>query len=1693
MKSFAVKSTVAIVAMALSTSWAITNDRKLYVQGDSEYAFVPENVRVLMNSQVTEPNPEEAYFFAGTRNRTGNPVRIIWYGNPDDLDGLIPQIGAKNKGYIYGSLEVNAQESYRIIEEIPLPQDAVLTEWKDYRSSIATDGEANGIDAYGWTAQPNHNDVEINLRTIENSGLVEGRAILNAGKGTHRSIILSNASANGVSIYGDTDYGTYIDNGTGDAVAVDAMVGGSRSAVSMRTSALRMLADANMSVTPDNIHLAGLEKNTDLYGKSVVIALERLDNQGLIQGQLHANGHQDSVAAKDTPSQDYATVSWSSGNGVSLRAKAMTKDKRTYAYEEQNKAMLNAVHNDGVISGVARLTAGATVTTPGTNYTRSYDSGNAISVAAHTLRFAKHRTASELGTVNNTGRLMGELSQQSANNSVDVIHVYSQSQAYGGGNGINVYLEMVQQALGTLNEQGERADDAVVLKIGDIDNIGVISGQADIRAGNGYGDIRAIAYGSGNGISAFLQAGAAQTYSASMGNIDNKGIISGSLVTKAGIGGNEHIESPELAFLLITNDTWSKLQRPNQVPDAPQNVRTCSSDGCREVNAISDIKGSGNGISLFTGRHNGDTASLGHINNSGVISGYAKMYHGYSNGSYARIDYLASGVGIAFDQKMKSDIINTGIISGNHAALLAKSKIDDAYSVNEPKYLSGYEGQIQNYGLMAGTMIAGNYDGTRTGTEAKQDTYLYFNADEDPVQNKGTLVYFAPKVPDRYELATAKYNRKQIDTVRTELDKNFEKSTDVMLKIDIKTVKGVRKRVKNFGITMRASYARSVEKVEQYYGGVTTGLSIDQRLDFFYKIYDALNNHNESSSQFRIADLSWLTKAQGHFALEKNARDFLGYKNKLMNRRKDFDAYLKSLGDITLGAGFQKLVDLYHDFVNSEISIMNHQLNTVNKLLTERYGAPEKPELKDEHLIRVVKSDNSRYGAIQSVVVAENSTIEWNGEQYQILNAPKDNSGLDSSYTAMDSHIENHIINGVGLSNAALVANQDLSLNKTTVNGLVNALGIRNNTKVTLNESTLNANGFEVLAMSQEGEKLAFLPYAVLGDESPNTLILEHHAIINGDIDFKEGDDQLLIADDTVRLNARLVNFGEGRDTLVLGKDRVSATLDQPIKVSTPLASLERIVVNTPAVIQEVAALEPVDEMVLNDALVYQGNYAMREGQTIVLTVHAKDDYGSLLVENGHLDISKGKLFIDAENFTDGALKETLNHIVSVQRMAEQQSEALVTEQRFYIKGKFAQVSDNSALYDFTLHYDDAWVNMEDLVDESIGSSRAEGDAPSPATTLSTAIHAVATKTESIVDMLNPDNSTITEVATILDEVLDEKGDSELADSFTKLSSSEQVNQAILNMVAWLSPNTAIILHSLSKEISEVNDHLGIGLLRTPEASPEKSLWFKPMASWQQQSSHGLPGYKAQHYGFVLGADILQRERATLGLLTAYMDSKVTGLDEARHEENKLNTWQLGVYGQAYMSDQVLMSAQLGYARSSIKGKRDIAFASEKAQAKYHADVWYASLATAYQMKINDQWQFKPYVKMDYQKTKVAGYQETGSVYSLRFAKNHYDTWTTELGMWSEYRPLDTLRFNAVLGVGVDLKDTQNTVQASYTVAPDKTFDIHAVKRGRIQGKFGLGVQYHLGKAAELGVQYQTRMRQHYIDHQAQLKLNVKF
>ena len=384
-------------------------------------------------------------------------------------------------------------------------------------------------------------------------------------------------------------------------------------------------------------------KNTDksdMYGKNLKTAVARVHNSGSVSGNITARAQQlKRPLNKNSYTPQFYDISLiTSGDGVSMANYIETPDKYTYSQEKQNHVHLGSLDNSGNMRDQATLEGGTHT------YTASKGSGNGVSLFASTGRFAKNATRVALDNVNNDGHISGQIRQISGNNSgYNSSHMMSGSEAHGSGNGISLYSD-------TFNAQIPRVE----TRLGKIDNHGSIRGDAYLKAGDGSGDLSVNARASGNGISVYQATGNASL--TALGSVNNEGIIQGHIETRAGTvyssAQRGQTIPEERARLVVSDDkTIADYYKPNPTPEKPAAAGNDNYGTFANFRADSDVRASGNGISVQyasgVGADMNSGASLGDITNGGVISGYAENYHGYARG-YGRVNTLNSGADLTY-------------------------------------------------------------------------------------------------------------------------------------------------------------------------------------------------------------------------------------------------------------------------------------------------------------------------------------------------------------------------------------------------------------------------------------------------------------------------------------------------------------------------------------------------------------------------------------------------------------------------------------------------------------------------------------------------------------------------------------------------------------------------------------------------------------------------------------------------------------------------------------------------------------------------------------------------------------------------------------------------------------------------------------------------------------------------------------
>ena len=247
-------------------------------------------------------------------------------------------------------------------------------------------------------------------------------------------------------------------------------------------------------------------------------------------------------------------------------------------------------------------------------------------------------------------------------------------------------------------------------KMGNIENTGVISGSGIYNGSTncyGYGiynnssaeikDITNTGLISGYGTGTRVVYGYGIYNSAEMGNIENKGIISGTGIDNTydfgkgyGIYNDSSAEIQDITNTGVISGYGTSLSTSGEGYGINNNSGTMGA--ITNIGIISGYgKGSGGGnYGKGYGIYNG-SAEIGNIENTGVISGYGDNSGG-------------SGYGINNNSGKMGAITNIGVISG--------------YGINGDKYGKGYGygidnsatmGNIENTGVISGSTTSGAY------------------------------------------------------------------------------------------------------------------------------------------------------------------------------------------------------------------------------------------------------------------------------------------------------------------------------------------------------------------------------------------------------------------------------------------------------------------------------------------------------------------------------------------------------------------------------------------------------------------------------------------------------------------------------------------------------------------------------------------------------------------------------------------------------------------------------------------------------------------------------------------------------------------------------------------------------------------------------------------------------------------------
>ncbi len=288
--------------------------------------------------------------------------------------------------------------------------------------------------------------------------------------------------------------------------------------------------------------------------------------------------------------------------------------------------------------------------------------------------------------------------------------------------------------------------------------------------------------------------------------------------------------------------------------------------------------------------------------------------------------------------------------------------------------------------------------------------------------------------------------------------------------------------------------------------------------------------------------------------------------------------------------------------------------------------------------------------------------------------------------------------------------------------------------------------------------------------------------------------------------------------------------------------------------------------------------------------------------------------------------------------------------------------------------------------------------------------------------------------------------------------------------------------------------------LSAGEAELAHGVWVSPFYGEVTQKVRRLtPGYKAQYYGGVIGADTLLNDDTTIGVAFSAIRMDVKHKDLNIGDRSKADTYVGSLYGTYQLSDKWFVQGVAAFARSKIKnselGRQFGGMAT--ARANYTSDGWGSELLLGYNYKIGSNMLFTPTAGFEYNRMNQIKYQETGTVnQNLLVTRKAVNRVEAIIGarLSTSYEYKDWLIIPEMQGnIRHDLNGKKLNVDIRQVGVDGPTLIPRTSRVSRTIGNLGVAISARNNDRMEYGIEYDARLAEKYIGHQGTLKVRMNF
>ncbi len=432
------------------------------------------------------------------------------------------------------------------------------------------------------------------------------------------------------------------------------------------------------------------------------------------------------------------------------------------------------------------------------------------------------------------------------------------------------------------------------------------------------------------------------------------------------------------------------------------------------------------------------------------------------------------------------------------------------------------------------------------------------------------------------------------------------------------------------------------------------------------------------------------------------------------------------------------------------------------------------------------------------------------------------------------------------------------------------------------------------------------------------------------------------------------------------------------------------------------------------------GNLVLASDGELTVRVTDAQTHGRIQVKEGDVSLD-GKLSIDVTQEDKLSVGGKLEGVIT-------------TDSGHSITGQFANVSDNSALFDFRVENTGQSLNLNIIQGIRLSDTFKEEGA----------------------DGLVPGGIT-------LDKLLASPGlPADMQKAFTALGQIQD-KQLLAKDAAQLLPgfnsDTAYATLNTMQAAGKIIAGRTAAGMSSGDLMPEKpfTVWARRYRTWSTQGSKGLlSGYNGTTDGMILGFEKPMKQ-SLAGVAINWFTTNLDSGDYLNHQQ--VFGYGLTAYGTFPIREAELnISWQLGGYKLDNKGQRTIPVPGAIAQSKYNALGITAGLTAAHQLEISDDLTVAPKVSFQYSAVWQDSYTETGAgSLNLNVRSQHSRQSIGAIGADLQYTLASGNQLLANLQVGHDFSAEDNTVTSSF-VGGGPAFTVS----GRTPGKtvYQAGAQF---------------------------------